>query len=220
MLSAPRYHPYILFGAVGFALARVLRDPADPIVASRLSLRRRRGNGRALLAFRLCFPEDCPERFVQRLCGRPRGDVAPIGPYTGQRGLPELLAGIAATPPRDAYFFYPYDAMLPFLTGREHLSKYDIFAPGYTSPVQYQEACRSVMRGASWVVVDRTWTDAFECVEGQSFPSMPDPEPQETMRFQQALDSAFELVPITGTFELRRRREGVSKSVCDGIAQE
>ena len=64
----------------------------------------------------------------------PRGDVAPIGPYTGQQGVPEFLARIAAAPSGEPYFFYPYDAMLPFLTGREHVSKYDLFAPGYTTP--------------------------------------------------------------------------------------
>jgi hypothetical protein len=146
----------------------------------------------------------------------PRGNVAPFGQYTAHRGLPELLAAIAATPPGDAYFFYPYDAMLPFLSGREHVSKYDIFAPVYTTPVQYQEACRSVIRDASWVVVDRFWEDPKGWKD--IFPSMADAKPRETARFEQALDSAFELIPNTGTFELRRRRESVSDSVCDGIA--
>jgi O-acetyl-ADP-ribose deacetylase (regulator of RNase III) len=76
----------------------------------------------------------------------PRGNVALFGQSTAHRGLPELLAAIAATPPGDAYFFYPYDAMLPFLSGREQVSKYDLFQPVYTAPAQYQEACRSAMR--------------------------------------------------------------------------
>ena len=80
----------------------------------------------------------------------PRGDItSPV------RGMRELAARIAATPPGDAYFFYPYDAMLPFLTARRHVSRYDIFVPGWTLPSQYQEACVSAMRGASWVVIDR-----------------------------------------------------------------
>lgn len=148
----------------------------------------------------------------------PRGDVALTGPYTSHRGLPELLAGIAATPPGDAYFFYPYDAMLPFLTAREHVSKYDLFAPGYTSPAQYHEACRSVMQSASWAVVDRLWTDYNTWKVG--FPAVPDSEPRETARFERALDSAFEPVPIAGTFELGRKRDGVSDSVCDSITAE
>jgi hypothetical protein len=146
----------------------------------------------------------------------PRGGVRPFEKFTAQRGLPELLAAIAATPPGDAYFFYPYDAMLPFLTGRKHVSKYDILTPVYTTPAQYEEACRSVIRDASWVVVDRYWNDYNSWKN--LFPSMPYAKPRETAQFEQALDSAFELTPNTGTFELRRRRQGVSDSVCDGIA--
>ena len=149
----------------------------------------------------------------------PRGDVALIGPYTAQRGVPEILASIAATPSEDPYFFYPYDEMLIFLTGREHVSKLDLFAPGYTTPTQYQEACRSVMDRASWVVVDRQWTDDLHTWK-QIFPSMPDAKPQETVRFEQTLDGAFELIADTGTFELRRRRDGVSDAVCDGITAQ
>jgi hypothetical protein len=149
----------------------------------------------------------------------PRGDVALYGAYTAQRGVPELLANIAATPSGDAYFFYPYDAMLPFLTGREQVSKYELFQPGYTTPAQYTEACRSVMRRASWVVVDQLWTDYFD-VWKQVFPSMPDAEWQRAVRFREVLDAAFELVPSTSTFELRHRREGVNDVLCDGIAEE
>ena len=74
------------------------------------------------------------------------------------------------------------------------------------------------MRKRSWVVVDRTWTDRnnWKAI----FPSMPDGMPQETIRFEQALDGAFDLVATDGAFESRRRREGVSDSVCDGIAEE
>jgi hypothetical protein len=86
----------------------------------------------------------------------------------------------------------------------------------YTTPAQYQEACRSVIRDASWVVVDRLWEDPK--VWKDLFPLMADTKPRETARFEQASDSAFELIPNTGTFELRRRRQGVSDSVCDGIA--
>lgn len=143
----------------------------------------------------------------------PRGGVA----FFGQPGAPELLARIAATPSGDAYFFYPLDSMLPFLAAREQVSKYDLYIPGYTMPSQYQDACISVMRHASWVVIDRRGTDLN--VLKQAFPAMPDAKPQETKRFEQALDSGFELVAEEGTFELRRRREGISDTVCAGIAE-
>ena len=173
----------------------------------------------ALIA--LCLPSfrivqgRARQLLATEIVSTPRGGVRPFDQFTAQRGLSELRAAIAATPPGDAYFFYPYDGMLPFLTGREQVSRYDIFVPEYTTAAQYQEACRSVIRDASWVVVDRYWTNynAWK----NAFPSMLDAKPRETARFEQALDSAFELIPNTGTFELRRRRQGVSDSVCDGI---
>ena len=143
----------------------------------------------------------------------PRGGVA----FFGTPGVPELLARIAATPSGDAYFFYPYLPILAFLTAREQVSKYDVFMPGYTLPSQYQDACISVMRHASWVVIDRRLTDPN--VLKQWFPAMRDAEPPEKKRFEQALDGGFELVAQEGTFELRRRREGISDTVCAGIAR-
>jgi hypothetical protein len=178
----------------------------------------------AALLIALCLPSfrivqgRARQLLAAEILSTPRGNVRPFDQFTAHRGLPELLAAIAATPPGDAYFFYPYDALLPFLTGRAHVSKYDLFTPVYTTPAQYEEASRAVIRDASWVVVDRYWTDYNSWKD--AFPSMPYARPRETARFEQALDSAFELSPNTntGTFELRRRREGVSDSVCDGIA--
>jgi hypothetical protein len=141
-----------------------------------------------------------------------RGDVA----LFGRPEAAKLVARIAATPSEDAYFFYPSLSMLVFLTAREQVSKYDYFVPGYTSPFQYQDACVSVMRRASWVVIDRRGTDPKFLKQG--FPAMRDAQPHETRRFEQVLDSAFELVAQDGTFELRRRREGVSDSVCAAVA--
>jgi hypothetical protein len=47
---------------------------------------------------------------------------------------------------------------------------------------------------------------------------MQNAEPQETKRFEQALDGGFELVAQEGPLELRRRREGISETVCGEIA--
>jgi hypothetical protein len=142
----------------------------------------------------------------------PRGDVA----FFEQFGAPELLARIAATPSGDAYFFYPLLSMLSFLAAREQASKYDVFTPGYTLPSQYQDACISVMRHASWVVIDRRMTDPN--IRKQMFPTLQDAEPQETKRFEQALDRGFELV-APGPLELRRRRDGIGDALCAGIAE-
>lgn len=146
----------------------------------------------------------------------PRGEVRLSGPNIVQGSVAELLASIAATPPNDAYFFYPYDAMLPFLSGRKHISRYDFFQPGYTTPAQYREACSSVIRDAPWVVVDDFWTDYKEWKK--YIPATPDEKPKETVAFEHALDDAYELVSKAGNFELRRRRDGISDSACDSIA--
>ena len=142
----------------------------------------------------------------------PRGRVA----FINHPGAPELVARIAATPSADAFFFYPLDAMLSFLTAREQVSKYENFMPEYMLPDQYQDACKSVMRHASWVVIDRRWTLN---VLKMWFPEMRDTKPQETKRFEQVLDGGFELVAQEGKFELRRRREGIGDTVCAGIAE-
>jgi hypothetical protein len=151
----------------------------------------------------------------------PRGSVRLMGPFVAERGFPELLASIAATPSGDTYFFYPWDAMVAFLTGRKHVSKYDIITPYYTTPVQYQEACRDAVRDASWVVIDLPLDPLDDFLSWKKLlPSMPNVAPQEDVRFREAIDSAFELSSKYGTFELRRRREGASDSVCDRIAEQ
>lgn len=142
----------------------------------------------------------------------PRGRVA----FIRMPEAPPLLARIAATPPGDAYFFYPYMPMLSFLTAREQVSKYDIFMFGYTLPSQYQDACLSVMRRATWVVIDRDLANPY--VLKQTWPAMPNTLPPETSAFEQVLDKGFELVAQEGTTELRRRRDGVSDTLCTGIA--
>jgi hypothetical protein len=132
-------------------------------------------------------------------------------------GTRELMARISATPSSDRYFFYPYMPMLPFLTVREHVSKYDIFIPDYTTASQYQEACISALRHASWVVIDRNRTDPNSL--RAIYPAMRDAEPPETKRFELALQTGFEFVARDGPFELRRRVKTVDETVCAAIAE-
>jgi hypothetical protein len=143
----------------------------------------------------------------------PRGDLI----LFNQPGAPEILARLAALPLGDAYFFYPYMPMLPFLSARAHISKYDEFIPGYTLPSQYHDACVPVMRLAHWVVIDRKRTDPKYW--RQVYPAMQDAQPRETREFERTLDNNFELVAQEGTFELRRRREGISDLVCASIEE-
>jgi hypothetical protein len=149
-----------------------------------------------------------------RIVQTPRGRIA----VPGLPGVGRLLQQIAATPPGDAYFFYPYLPMMPFLTARRDVSRYDIFTPDYTLPSQYQKACISVMQHASWVVIDRQWTDPKFLKA--LFPAIENPRPPETRRFERSLDSGFKLVATDGTFELRRRQAGgVGSALCDRIAR-
>jgi hypothetical protein len=142
----------------------------------------------------------------------PRGRLA----FVGLDGAPQMLARIAALPPVDGWFFYSYIPMMPFLSGRKHVSKYDILVPGYSLPSQYQEACESVMRHADWVVIDRRGTDPAELK--YNYPMMRDPHPPETRAFEQTLDRNFEFVARDGIYELRHRRNGIDDTVCAGVA--
>jgi hypothetical protein len=147
------------------------------------------------------------------LVATPRGHAAFFNLANGTR---ELMARIAAAQALDPYFFYPDLAMLPFLTAREDVSKYDVFVPGYTSPSQYQEACISVVRRARWVVINRYGSDPT--VLKKVFPAMRDAEPRETKGFELALQRGFEFIARDGPFELRRRVKTVNETVCEGIA--
>ena len=143
----------------------------------------------------------------------PRGGLA----FFGLDGAAQMLARIATLPPGDKWSFYPFMPMMPFLSGREDVSKYDILTPGYSLPEQYREACESVTRHADWIVIDRNWTDPAELK--YNFPMMRDPQPPETRAFERALDDSFELVARDGTFELRHRRSGISDTVCTDVAR-
>jgi hypothetical protein len=143
----------------------------------------------------------------------PRGEVA----FFSQAGAPEMLSRIAATPSGDDYFFYPYIPLLPFLAARDHASRNDIFMPGYTLPSQYRDACVSIVRHASWVVVDRNWTDPI--ILKRVWPAMENVKPRETAAFEHALEAGFEFVALEGSFELRHRRAGITDSVCSTIVE-
>jgi Dolichyl-phosphate-mannose-protein mannosyltransferase len=149
---------------------------------------------------------------ASELVSTPRGRVA----FIRMPEVPALLARIAATPSADSYFFYPYMPMLSFLTAREQVSKYDIFMFGYTLASQYRDACLSVMRRATWVVIDRDLTNPD--VLKRTWPAMQNVRPPETIAFEQALDNGFALVAQEATSELLHRRDGASDRLCLGIA--
>lgn len=143
----------------------------------------------------------------------PRGAVAFIRQWDAK-----FVERIAAMPADDGYFFYPYMPMLPFLTARQHVSKYDIFVPGYTLGFEYQDACRSAVRHASWLVIDPRWMKPGWWKE--VWPAIRDEAPPEKRRFERALESSFDLVERDETFELRHRREDAKDAFCNDIVRD
>ncbi len=142
----------------------------------------------------------------------PAGDVV----FFDQPGPARLVAQIRNIPAKDSIFFYPYLPMLPFLTARSQQSGYDVFVPEYTTPKQYGDACISVMRSASWVVVDRTWTDPASLK--QFFPAMKDASPQEVSRFDLAIHRGFMVVSQFGSFIVWHRTPAANEKLCEHIA--
>jgi hypothetical protein len=140
----------------------------------------------------------------------PRGEVT----YWNPHGKREAVTWLTAAPAQDKFFFYPYLQMLPFLARRTQVSRYDLFVPHYTTPAQYQEACLDVMRQASWVVIDRRWTEPrmWKWL-GVQFPL-----PPEFAKFEKVLDEGFEPAERFGLIEIRKRRKQASEAACAGIS--
>jgi hypothetical protein len=131
----------------------------------------------------------------------------------GANGEPELLKRIAAIGAGQRFLFYPYDPMLSFLTGHEHIARLDLFLPQRTTPAVYTQACMQTVRRADWVVIDRSWTNA---TFHEVFPAMANPQPPEKTGFERAIESSFALVGTYGNYELRKREKD-DESVCANI---
>ena len=139
------------------------------------------------------------------------GNVRIVGPF----GEPELLKHIAAIGTGQGFLFYPYDPLLMFLTGHEHVARLDLFLPQRTTPAVYADACVQTIRRADWVVIDRSWTTA---AFHDFFPAMVNPQPPEKVSFEHAIESGFALVGTYGDYELRRKAND-DESVCANILQ-
>ena len=114
-----------------------------------------------------------------------------------------LVTRLAAEPASERVFFYPYMPMVPYLTGRRQVSRYDVFTPYYTTDQQYQEACTQMLQQASLVVVDWRWADAA-FLHG-IFPAMPDGGTPAKDALEAVLRSRFAPVWHAGAFEILRR---------------
>lgn len=148
-----------------------------------------------------------------RIQPTPRGAVAVVDDPANTAG--SLLARIAASPPGDTYFFYPYLPLAPYLSGRPQQSDFYGLVPGFSLPSQYESACFSVLRKTTWVVIDRMWTNPARWK--RIFPAMNDPRPPETVKFEAIIESAFTLTHADGNFELWHRRSQVDPEICASI---
>jgi hypothetical protein len=172
----------------------------------------------AALGVMLCLPSGLAYWLIAQQVSRAetvstaRGTVALLDDV---RAAKELVALIGSPAETDRYFFYPLMPLLSFLSGNEQVSKYDVFTPGYTLPAQYREACIAVTQHATWVVVDRNWTDGDFL--RKVFPGLQNPGREEAKRFEAALAAGFGLVGQYGPFELRHRDSGIEQIDCARI---
>ena len=127
-----------------------------------------------------------------------------------------LVFQVDRVPAGNAFFFYPYSPLLPYLTGRRHAAAVDVMVPGYTSAEQFRDTCVRVASEAHWVVIDLQWSDPNFL--RKIFPAMRDPDPPEKREFEAALRVLFDtIVHVSTRFELRKRSGSASATLCDKI---
>ncbi len=138
-----------------------------------------------------------------------RGPIA----FFDHDGIEETLARLDQLPRADRVLFYPFIPLLPYLSGRQHVTRYDVFTPGYTTAAQYRDACAAMMRDADWAVTFPTGSNPE--ILAVTFPLLKNVSPPEWIWFERALDRGFAVVARMGLFELRQRRAGTSDGICD-----
>jgi hypothetical protein len=126
--------------------------------------------------------------------------------HSGQ-DLHDLLQAMEPIPRDDGFFFYPYDAMLPYLTERRHAARLDIFLPEYTTAGQYLESCAAVLARARWVVIEKAWFDP-KFLKGV-FPGITDPSPAAKQVLESAIDRAFSVAMSNSHYALLRQKDEV-----------
>ncbi|WP_327754439.1 hypothetical protein VVT58_10240 [Sphingobium sp. SJ10-10] len=231
ILSRPHLGALVLFAIAGFvgcfprpddihiAFSMVL---ALPLFATLLDTIFPKGHGTPVLrsaALLVCFVPVFPLLMSVRyvIAGRPVESA--VGPIVviPDNGTTELIERLKTLPNGDSVFFYPYDPVLPVLTGRRHPARLDLLLPQYTTPDQYRETCLEVMRGSQWVVIDEEIIrpSFYHAI----FPAMRNPSPPDKVAFEAALRSGFELKGHYGDFSLLQR-SAMPSGLCSQIAPQ
>jgi hypothetical protein len=144
-----------------------------------------------------------------------RGPIK-AGPNLVAHDFATLVREIDKVPAKHAFFFYPYDPLLPYLVGRRHAAAVDVLIPGYTIAEHFRNTCVRVATDAQWVVIDRQLSDPH--VLQELYPAMRDPDPPEKREFEVVLRTAFDdVVYESARFELRRRSAGAPAAACERI---
>ncbi len=130
--------------------------------------------------------------------GTARGAVA-----FRETNVAAAVTRLAAEPGGERVFFYPYMPMLPYLAGRQQVSKYDVFLPFYTTDQQYGEACADILQDASLAMVDWRYADMERL--HTIYPAMPVGRTAAKDALEAVLRSRFTPVWRSGSFELLRR---------------
>lgn len=144
-----------------------------------------------------------------------RGSIKP-SPNVEAHELAALVGEIEKVSPGNAFFFYPYDPLLPYLTGRRHAAAVDVMIPGFTDAEHFRRTCVQVAAQVQWVVIDRRLSDPT--VLRTIYPAMRDPDPPEKREFEAVLRGTFDQVVYTsGRYELRRRSKEGSAVPCGRI---
>ena len=115
-----------------------------------------------------------------------------------------MVRQVIALPADEPVFFYPYMPVVPFVTRREQVSRFDVFLPHYMSETQYESAARDVTKHAKWVVYDRLMTNPRYI--RQIYPKMPETLPPEFRAMEMLLSNKYVTVWSNQRYEIRRAR--------------
>jgi len=168
------------------------------------------------IALALCLPAALSYLHDARAAWMTPTSATAAGPisFIGDPDAPGIFAWIEKTPRADAFLFYPYMPLAPFIAQRRHVSRYDMFVPEYTPPNQYADACATANARATWLVLDRTGMDPATI--RAVFPAVRNPNPPEKMAFERAIKGDFALVASLGRYEIRERVTPPPVQPCGG----
>jgi hypothetical protein len=105
--------------------------------------------------------------------------------------------------------------LLPYLTAKKQISKYDVFIPYYTTEEQYRETCNNVIEEASLIVVNTNWVD--QDFLRKIFPAMQNEKDVYKEKFDGVLRRWFTLAWQSEPFQILRRTTESPEGACSKV---